>query len=719
MRDKLNYSSARGDIHHRMNGGEACPHPEGEPDHPELSRRAVTGQGNAGGPGLDSGKKTLQPCAAGAPMGQGAKIKGTEFVHASRDVIRVMASIALPIIFLDSCLRLLRCTPSAETLLNFLPGNSGRPLHNLRQALNYPQVEDDVRQVLCSLVSFEREVQASGGDWYLVRILPCIGAGNSVTGAALTLVDITARKDAEAALRDSREIWRLILENDPDSAIFSTDLDRRIISWNSGAGRVLRFSEAEILGESADVIFTPEDRAARVPDTEQATAIREGHATGQRWHARGDGTRFWGTGAMMARHNTDGVVVGLVKVFRDQTESRNIAGELTKSRQEMTALLERQEQARKAAESAAVVRDNFLAALSHELRTPLNPALITAAALEEDQSLPEKVRARLSTIRRSIELETRLIDDLLDVTKINHGKISLHPVNCNLHDLLGKAADIVLGDTLNSGMQLKVELEAKEHWISGEPSRVQQIFWNLLKNAFKFTGRGGRVTVSTRNPSPGRIEVSVADTGIGIAPNSIEKIFRPFDQGDLGDRHRFGGLGLGLAISKALVELHGGQLRVASKGVKQGTTFTVELQSGERLEEAAGAPQPMEPEMPRSLRLLMVEDHEPTLTAMVWLLERDGHRVFPAGSASAALAIAGTQSCDLLISDIGLPGTSGLDLMREIRRLHGWPGIALSGYGMPSDLEDSKAAGFDVHLVKPIKIGSLRRAVHDLLNSRT
>ncbi len=364
------------------------------------------------------------------------------------------------------------------------------------------------------------------------------------------------------------------------------------------------------------------------------------------------------------------------------------------------------------AEEASRAKDAFLAALSHELRTPLTPALLTIAALEEDGALPPEVRDQLGAAARNIRLEARLIDDLLDLTRVSHGKLTIEQVTADLHELIRHAEETVREDAENKRIVLDVALDARERFVRGDPARLQQIFWNLLKNAVKFTPADGAVTVRSLNPAAGRISVVVQDTGIGITPGKLDRIFHAFDQGDLEARQGFGGLGLGLTISKAFVELHGGELRVQSDGPGKGASFSVELETS-----SAPAESPRSgngaASRPRPRRILLVEDHQPTLLALTRLLEREGHTVFAAGAVSEALARAAVCQFDLVISDLGLPDGTGFELMREIRRLYNCPAIAVSGYGMEADQLMSAEAGFSRHLVKPVDIWQLREALCD------
>lgn len=365
------------------------------------------------------------------------------------------------------------------------------------------------------------------------------------------------------------------------------------------------------------------------------------------------------------------------------------------------------------AQAANRAKDEFLAALSHELRTPLNPVLMTVTALQEDRTLSAEVREQLAMMRRNVELEARLIDDLLDLTRINRGKLSIAPAPADVHQLLRQTIDIVQSDGAGKDVEVVFDLRAEQHYALVDSTRIQQVFWNLTKNAFKFTPAGGRVTVATRNDGENGIVIEVRDTGVGISAEALPAIFNAFEQGDFAGQHRYGGLGLGLAISRAIVEVHHGAISAESPGSGQGATFRVALATVEK--PAASTDIPASPVLaPRSLRLLIVEDHEATNAALSRLLTRSGHQVTLATSVQQALETFQNQSFDVVISDLGLPDGNGLDLMRELRSQRAVPGIALSGYGMEGDLQATKEAGFSAHLVKPVNIDQLRQLLVEI-----
>lgn len=361
------------------------------------------------------------------------------------------------------------------------------------------------------------------------------------------------------------------------------------------------------------------------------------------------------------------------------------------------------QKARAESERANLAKDSFLAMLSHELRTPLTPVLTSVLALEQEEGLSNEVRASLQMIRRNVELEARLIDDLLDLTRISKGKVQLSLEEVDAHVLLRNALEICQADIEHKNLSLQTDLAAKQVCLEADPARLQQIFWNLIKNAVKFTPEGGRLGIRTSN-GHGQLRVEVSDSGMGIDADSLPKIFNAFEQGE---RTRLGGLGLGLAISKALVETHNGTLTAESRGRNEGATFTATFPVMQNHAAASAASVPSLPAARKSMRVLLVEDHEDTNRSLTSLLRRRGYEVQAARSVQSALELAANERFDVLVSDIGLPDGSGIELMRAINSKNPIFGIALTGFGMEEDVRRSHDVGFHHHLIKPVDLNRL------------
>jgi signal transduction histidine kinase len=379
-----------------------------------------------------------------------------------------------------------------------------------------------------------------------------------------------------------------------------------------------------------------------------------------------------------------------------------------------------------------LAKDQFIAMLSHELRTPLTPVLAAVSALLASQSdLPARdLRPTLEMIRRNVELEARIIDDLLDLSRVEHGQFRLDTETVDAHSMVALAVDICRRDAHDKRIDITADLSVEKHHVRGDPARLQQIVWNLVKNAVKFTPIGGTVRVRSRADAS-RFYVEVSDTGIGIEPAQLSRIFDAFAQVNASVSRRFGGFGLGLTISRTLAEAHGGKLRAMSDGPGKGSTFTLELPiaaaptqdaatfasvpNSVRPELAITEPAslPVKPEQPPSI--LLVEDDADTLEVVAGLLEEMGYCVEKAQSVASALACASNQSFDLLVSDIGLPDGSGLEIMQHVRA-RGVPtkGVALSGYGTDDDVRRAKQVGFSAHLTKPVSMTKLAAILDEL-----
>ncbi|MGV3771942.1 MAG: ATP-binding protein, partial [Verrucomicrobiales bacterium] len=328
--------------------------------------------------------------------------------------------------------------------------------------------------------------------------------------------------------------------------------------------------------EVGDIIFTEEDRANGAPEMEAETALREGHAKDERWHVRKNGDRFWASGVLMAMHGANGRTIGFVKILRDQTEAKRNEEALAASRLQLEIALEDAQRARDEAEAANKTKDHFLATLSHELRTPLTPVMMVAETLLRRTDLPPRALEGLEMIRHNIEVETSLVADLLDLTRISRGKFEFRIKPISLHQVLEHAIYVSRPDIESKGQRLSIHLQAEHDDMMGDAERLQQVFWNILKNASKFTPEGGSIQIVSSMDEE-KFVVNFTDNGCGIPNAALPHIFEAFRQADESITREFGGLGLGLAIAKAIIEGHNGSIAAASEGEGKGTTITVIL----------------------------------------------------------------------------------------------------------------------------------------------
>lgn len=367
------------------------------------------------------------------------------------------------------------------------------------------------------------------------------------------------------------------------------------------------------------------------------------------------------------------------------------------------------------AETANKAKDQFLAMLSHELRTPLTPVLATLNLWEASEELPSSMLVDVQMLRRSVELEARIIDDLLDLTRIARGMLSFSQEDTDVHELIRFLVEMCRSELRGKELKLSMHLNAERHYVRTDAARLQQVLWNVLKNAAKFTEAGGIISIATSNDSNGNIEIAVADTGIGMTSQTLGRLFTPFEQADELIGRRYGGLGLGLAISSALVDLMGGKIVAKSEGLGKGSTFTVTFPA---MKEPllGGKPAHFEPQerASRGIKILLVEDHADTVRALVRLLERQGHAVRAEGTVASALEAIRDETFDLLICDIGLPDGTGFELLQEARRTCQTPALALSGFGMEEDIARARQAGFEAHLSKPVNFQKLEAAIRQL-----
>jgi signal transduction histidine kinase/CheY-like chemotaxis protein len=516
--------------------------------------------------------------------------------------------------------------------------------------------------------------------------------------------------------------WAAVVKgmNDPVVVI---DRWGRIVELNPAARPLAGRPYPEVLGAPAACVFSHwsilADRLAGIAEQDEASFELVG----------GDSARPSSFDAQISRLGGAGSPSGWVLVLRDITEHKRAVEERVRMLREQAARAE--------AETANRAKDRFLATLSHELRTPLTPILATVTAMLADSDTPETMGPVLEMIRRNVTLEARLIDDLLDLSRISRGALYLKREVVDAHELVDHVIEICRDDFQRASLRLVVDLAANDHHVDADPARFQQVLWNLIKNAIKFTPALGQVTVRSRDVSADSSEANgyglvivVSDDGIGIEPRVLPRIFDIAEQGGTSATRQFGGLGLGLTISRSIVEQHGGRLSAASAGLGKGATFTLEMptacapaaraladpaegaKTGAGENPGSGTARPHRP-----WRTLLVEDNRDTLNYLSKTLTMRGYVVRTADSMATGLALALLEEFDCLISDIELPDGSGLELMWRLRASRPLPAIALSGFGSPEDVEQSRSAGFALHLIKPIDIRRLDEAIQDVVAS--
>ncbi|WP_193197190.1 ATP-binding protein [Nostoc sp. MG11] len=578
----------------------------------------------------------------------------------------------------------------------------------------------------------------------------------SSLNSALRQARSQAQKNAKAAqqnyeclrqiqdsLRQSEERYRLLVEGVTNYAIFMLDPNGNFTSWNIGAERILGYQESEIIGQPFERIFSPEAIERGQPQQALRQAVTEGFSRENRWHIRKDGTFFWAHCVITPLRDENGNLRGFSKIMQDITERKQ-------SEEEKEQLLLREQAARavseaaqSAAEAANRSKDEFLAIVSHELRTPMT-AIIGWAGMLQTGALDEaKATLALEIIERNANLQMQLIEDLLDISRIVRGELSLSIDLVDLVEVITAAIEVVQPLADANDIQLESILDTSIERIWGDSDRLQQVVLNLLTNAIKFTPNGGRIEVRLSRELgnkenffqysiPNYAQIQVSDTGQGISADFLPHVFERFCQADSTHTRSNKGLGLGLAITLHLVELHGGTIQAQSQGIGQGATFTVKLPV---LEESRGAeerrsrgtgennlhfsPQPPIPNPLTGLRVLVVDDEADVRQWITAVLEECGAKVSTFSSTRQALEALQELHPDVLISDIGMPGEDGYALMRKIREMEPElggriPAVALTGYARVEDYKEALAAGFQRHIAKPVRAAELIAVVASL-----
>jgi PAS domain S-box-containing protein len=529
---------------------------------------------------------------------------------------------------------------------------------------------------------------------------------------------LAQQEEAQRAIREAEQRFRLLVENIEDYAIFMLDTEGRVASWNSGAEQMLGYTLEEILGQSAVRFFLKGDD---VLEREMHEAQATGRAMSTGWRVRKDAKHLFVEGLLNAVHDDAGRLLGYSKLMKDVTDKRRIEAEREQ-------LLQSERAARSEAERASRMKDEFLATLGHELRTPLNAILGWSQVLRRLPGADAEVGEGLKVIERNARAQAQIIEDLLDMSSIISGKVRLEMKKVELAVVVEAAINAVRPAAEAKGIELTTRIDASTGTVAGDPNRLQQVFWNLLTNAVKFTRKDGRVEV-TLERAGSHLAVSIADNGAGMDQTFLPHVFERFRQADASASRHHGGLGLGLSIVKQIVELHGGSVNASSDGRDKGSRFTVELPlvavDAYSPEAATARDQPPRPLAdfassfaPASLegvRVLVVDD-EPDARALVErLLKECAAIVSTAGSASEALEQVARERPDVLVSDIGMPHQDGYALRRRLREQGGdrgdLPAIAFTAPARAEDRIKAIHAGYQLHLAKPVEATKLNSMI--------
>jgi PAS domain S-box-containing protein len=566
-----------------------------------------------------------------------------------------------------------------------------KPAFELRETVREGRFEDEGFRVRKDGTRF----------WANVVLTALRDESGELRGFAKITRDLSAQRSAEEQLRQSEMRLRLLVESIRDYAVFMLEADGRVATWNSGAERIKGYKADEIIGKSFTVFYPDEALRTAKCELELSQAAANGRFEDEGWRLRKDGTRFWANVVISAVRDEKGHLLGFSKVTRDLTERRKAEDERT---------------ARLAAEQANRAKDEFLAMLGHELRNPLAPIVTALQLMKLKSNAPPSKEQTI--IERQVKYMLRLVDDLLDVSRITRGKVELQRERLDLRVVLARSIEVVAPLLEQRNHHFDVDVPPQPVSAFGDEARLTQIFVNLLTNAAKYTEPGGHIVLALRRAGS-QAEVEVRDDGVGIAADLLPNIFDLFVQGGQGTDRSAGGLGIGLAVVKSLISLHGGTIEVRSPGLGEGSTFIARLPA---LEEAPQAEQSVQvgtealKKPPSGRKVVVVDDNLDALEMIREALETLGDDVRTATDGPSALSLIKDWKPDVAVVDIGLPVMDGHELAA---RLHADMGeaapalIALTGYGQQSDRDRSALAGFRAHLVKPIDLQLLAAVVGD------
>jgi two-component system CheB/CheR fusion protein len=609
--------------------------------------------------------------------------KISELTELTNDMDNLLSSTDVGTIFLDHHLAIRKFTPSIAETFNLLPQDVGRSIETFAHNVNHAGLVDDLKSVLATGQPIEREVRDRGDRAYFLRVLPYRAKG-TIDGVVLTLIDVSGLKAAEDALFHERYLLNSLLFSVRDAIYFKDARGRFIRANHALAARLGLGGPEDAVGRTAYELAPPDE--ARAMHEQDEVVLRTGQAQHQRLEQRAlpSGRVEWDLVTRLPLHDRANRIVGVIGIQRDVTEQKGAEEKI-------------QEAVRR--------RDQFLAMLSHELRNPLG-AIVTATALLADGPRPlDRQRRLLGILERQSAHMARLLDDLLEVSRVTQDKIELRKRIVDLGAIARDAADAVRSLMEARGISFAVEIESRALFVDGDPTRLQQIQVNLLNNAAKYTSRGGHVTLEVKREGT-QVVVTVRDDGAGIAKEMIDSMFDLFVQSRRTLDRSEGGIGVGLTLVRSLVAMHGGTVSGTSEGEGKGATFTVRLPLADSTEKDDDSAPRLRVKLPSPARIVVVEDNVDSCEMLCELLGATGFECASANDGLAGYELIARTKPDVAIVDVGLPKMDGFEVARKLRadpKNAATYLIALTGYGQPADRKRAREAGFDEHVVKPVQ----------------
>ncbi|WP_193199972.1 chemotaxis protein CheB [Nostoc sp. MG11] len=643
----------------------------------------------------------------------------------NNDLLNLLSSVNIPILILTNDLRIRRFTPTAQRLFNLIPADVGRPLSNIRSTINVPNLESLLIEVIDTLTFKELEAQDLEGHWYNLRIRPYRTTENQIDGVVMVLMDIDALKRSTKQLQEALDYAQAVVETVPEPLVVLNS-DLRVIKSNQAFYQMFQVTPAQTEQQSIFELGNgqwniPELRSLLEEILAENTQIQDFEVQ-QVFDKIGQKTILLSGDKILQEGNQQMILL----VLHDITQQKQFEVERAQ-------LLAQEQSARLEAEASNRTKDEFLSILSHELRNPLHAILGWSQLLQEQKLDAAKMNRAIDMIQRSARAQTQMIEDLLDISRITTGKLRLNICPIDLISVMKAALDVVWLSAEAKNIQIEYELQLASGQLLGDSERLQQVIWNLLSNAIKFTPVGGHIYVTLEQVNS-QAQIRVRDTGIGIRADFLPYVFERFRQADSSKTRANQGLGIGLCLVRYLVELHGGTVQAESPGEGLGTTITVTLPLSSNLEERfsprdaevidfSGDIKPSVDQIPslEGLHVLVVDDEADMRELMITALQNYGAEVTAVKSADEAFSILTNQPgmYDVLLSDIGMSNQDGYTLIRRVRSLSAEaggqiPAAALTGYMSSVDLQESKKAGFQMHIPKPIELTQLTFMIADL-----